>query len=122
VDRAAHRDLQHIGLPTACAEVYAALTGRAPDAGKPVEMQQILNEVAVALAYVIRIYSSDGIGVPRAIGGFGEPGTFVRGAHAFQRRSGGEIVGLTVQRRDMMRAIDVLRSAKVRFRATATPA
>src|SRR5262245_27651688 len=112
------RALQHIGLPTACAEVYAAITGGAPDATRPAEMQLLLNEVAHALSYVIRIYAiHPGSGLPQAIGGFDAlQGTFVHGAHAFQARSGEELRGLTVQRRDMLRAIEVLRSAKIHFR------
>lgn len=118
MDLTRQRDLHHIGLPTACAEVYAALTGQGPDATRPAEMQLVLNEVAQALAYVIRIYAVDaGSGLPQPIGGFDAlQGTFVRGAHAFQPRSGEELKGLTVQRRDMLRAIDVLRSARIRFR------
>jgi hypothetical protein len=117
VNRDFQRDLQHIGLPTACSVVYASIAGCALDAGKPAEMQLVLNEVARAMAYVIRVYSADQAGIPRAIGGFDAmQGQFVRGAHAFQTKGGSEIGGLTVQRRDMMRAIDVLRSAGVRFR------
>lgn len=81
-------------------------------------MQLILNSVAQAMAYVVRIYSTDASGFPRAIGGFDAlQRSFVRGAHAFER-NGQQIGRLTVQRRDMLRAIEVLRSAKVHFRAS----
>jgi len=111
------RDLEHIGLPTACALVYAGITGATPDPRNPEEMQTVLNDVARALAYVIRIYTSDPAnGMPRPISGFDAMrGKFVRGAHAFRMPDGKELHRLTVQRRDMNRAIDVLRSARVRF-------
>lgn len=108
---------QHVGLPTACAIVYASITGAAPDATDPVEMQRILNDVARAMTYVVRVYAADSGGMPRAIGGLDAmQEAFVRGAHAFRTSHGSEIAGLTVQRRDMMRSIEVLRSAKIRFR------
>lgn len=113
------RDLQHIGLPTACATVYAAITGIHPDATDSAKMQAVLNDVARAMAYVIRIYA-DAKGWPQPISGLDVlQGTFTRGAHTFESKAGEEIRGLTVQRRDMMRAIEVLKSAKVRFRVPA---
>lgn len=117
MDRGHQHELQHIGLPTACAEVYAGVTGAPPDAREPQSMQATLNEVARTLVYVIRIYRSEpASGVPAPIGGFDAlRGSFVRGAHAFRTAGGEEIGGLTVQRRDMKRAIEILRSAKIRF-------
>jgi hypothetical protein len=111
------RDLEHIGLPTACALVYAGITGATPDPRGPEDMQVVLNDVARALAYVIRIYTTEpGNGVPRPISGFDAMrGKFVRGAHAFHMPDGKKLERLTVQRRDMHRAIDVLRSARVKF-------
>jgi hypothetical protein len=120
VDRSFQRDLQHIGLPTACAEVYAGITGAPPDAREPQAMQAVLEQVAAALAYVIRIYRTEpASGVPSPIGGFDAlRGSFVRGAHAFRTPDGEEVRGLTVQRRDLQRAIEILRSAKIRFRVS----
>ena len=66
---------------------------------------------------MIRIYTTDPQnGVPRPISGFDAMrGKFVRGAHAFHMPDGVKLERLTVQRRDMHRAIDVLRSARVMF-------
>jgi hypothetical protein len=118
MDLTATRNLEHVGLPTACAIVYAAVTGAPPDPRRPEDMQAVLNEVARAMAYVVRIYAADSVhGVPRAIGGFDAlRGQFIRGAHGFQRPDGERLERLTVQRRDMLRAMEVLRSAGVKFR------
>ena len=120
VDSGIQSDAQHVGLPTACAEVYAAITGSVLDPKVPAQTQEVLNDVARAMTYVIRIYAADARGV-REIGGFDAlQGNFVRGAQAFQRRCGEEIGGLAVQRRDMKRVIEVLRSARVRFRSVSS--
>ena len=110
MDLSSQRDGQHVWLPTACSIVYASITGATPNATNPAELQRVLNDVARAMAYVVRIFANEGGGVPRAIGGFDAMrGAFIRGAHAFRTSEGREIASLTVQRRAMTRAIEVLR-------------
>jgi hypothetical protein len=67
VDRA-ERDLQHVALPTAASLVYIQVIGTPPDATKPVEMRDTLNDVAHAMSVVIPIYARTvGSGLPMEI-------------------------------------------------------
>ena len=118
MDQGNTQDLQHVALATACGEIYAKITGDAPDPRKPEEMQALLNGVAQVVSNLATIYVQDTAAqTPRALA----PteligGTFVRGAQAFAPRQGGELRGLTLQRREMTYAISILKSAQVAFR------
>ena len=96
-------------MPTACALVYAQLTGATPDPAALSGMQVLLDDVARALSSVVLVYAqSADAPVPVAI----PPkdlidGTFSDGAHQFTTRSGKQFHRLTVQRSDMMAAITV---------------
>ena len=112
-------DLQHVGLATACAEIYAKVAGEHSSPPGLEEMQALLNGVAQVISNLATIYVQDAAAqVPRALA----PseligGTFVRGAQAFATKQGGELRGLTLQRREMTYAISMLKSAQVAFRA-----
>jgi len=56
VDPGRQRDLQHIALPTACALVYAGVTGCTPDARDAATLNLILNDVAFALSNLVPVY------------------------------------------------------------------
>lgn len=111
------RELEHVGLATACAEIYGQVAGAIPDPRASPDMQAILNQVAHVVANLATIYVSDAgaesqraLAPPDLIGG-----TFVRGAQAFRTRQGNELTGLTLQRREMAYAISILKSADVIF-------
>ena len=116
MDRA-QRQLQHVGLPTACAVVYWQVSGAIADPQNVREWQVLLNAVARALAGVVTVYALDGDPtkpMPIAAADLLD-GTFSSGAHQFTTKSGREFRGLTVQRGDMMTAISVFKSAGITF-------
>lgn len=116
MDRA-QRQLQHVGLPTACAVVYWQVSGETADPHNVREWQSLLDAVARALAGVVTVYARDGDPskpVPIAAADLLN-GTFSSGAHQFTTKSGQEFRGLTIQRGDMMTAISVFKSAGITF-------
>ena len=118
MERTRQRELQHLGLATACAVIYFRITGESVDPRRPSLMQGILNDVAHALATLVPIYVAGAYsGVPTALAQLDLiEGKFLRGAHVFRTRQGDELRRLTVQRRDMMSAISILESARTSFR------
>ena len=110
-------DLQHVGLPTACAIVYAKISGSVPDPREAASLDAILNDVAFALSNLVPIHAPDPVsGLPKALSPLElVEGRFSRGAHVFTAGDGEERRGLTVQRRDMNNAIAILRAAGVQF-------
>ena len=118
MDQTVARSLQHIGLPTACAVIYAHITGEAPDPREPHEMDRILNDVAHAVSNIVPVYlpcaESE---LPTALAPIELiEGRFTHGAHVFRTRTGTELRGLTIQRRHMLGAIGFLKAARIRFR------
>jgi len=115
------RDLQHIALPTAASIVHIQVTGCPPDATKPAEMRETLNQVAHAISNVVPIYASDPTtGLPVEL----PPAellsaVFTRGAHLLTTKLGREYDVLTVRRRDMDAAIVVLK--RIHFSIKARP-
>ena len=118
MERHSRVELQHLALPTAFAVIYARITGAAPDARNPIEMQLILNDVAHAISNLVPIYApAPESSVPKELPAADLiDGNFTRGAHVLKTRSGKELRGLTVRRRDMLSAIAILRAAQVKFR------
>ena len=118
MDRA-QRQLQHVGLPTACAVIYWQVSGNVADPRNVAEWQALLNAVARALAGVVQVYARDGDGstpVPIAPTDLLD-GAFSAGAHQFTTKAGKQLRGLSVQRGDMMTAISLFKSAGI----TCTP-
>jgi hypothetical protein len=116
VDRA-QRQLQHVGLPTACAVVCWQVSGAIADPHNVREWQAVLNAVARALAGVVPVYARNGNPskpMPIAAADLLE-GTFSSGAHQFITKSGKELHGLSIQRGDMLTAISVFKSAGITF-------
>ena len=94
MDRA-QRDLQHVGLPTAASIVHIEVTGMPPDATKPVEMRDTLNDIAHAMSVIVAIYARDSTsGLPVEIP-IAEvvAGKFIRGAHRLVTETGVEYAG-----------------------------
>jgi hypothetical protein len=93
------------------------VTGCTPDARDAATLNLILNDVAFALSNLVPVFTSDGqSAMPKAV----DPrelldGQFSRGAHVFTTSDGREVRGLTVQRRELNKAIEILRTAGVRF-------
>ena len=116
MDRA-QRQLQHVGLPTACAVIYWQVSGTVADPRNVRECQALLNAVARALSGVVPVYALDADPskpVPITPADLLN-GTFSSGAHQFTTKSGKQLRGLTVQRCDMMTAISVFKSAGITF-------
>lgn len=118
MDRTRQREVQHLGLATACAVIYFRITGESVNPRRPPLMQAILNDVAHALATMVPIYApSTYSGVPTALAQLDLiEGKFLRGAQVFRTKHGNELRRLTVQRRDMLSAISILESARISFR------
>src|SRR5258708_16514908 len=78
------RDVQHVGLPTACAVIYARVMGNVPSTD-PAVMQDLLNGVAHAVSNVVPIYSRDATdSLPTPIAAFElVHGKFSPAPHAF---------------------------------------
>ena len=123
MERSDQRQLQYVGLATVCAVVYNAITGRVPDPRRPDELDAVLNAVAHALSGTVPIFAPDpGSAVPRRLSPFYlAEGSFSRGAQVFTSRTGEEQRGLTVQRRDMLAAIAIFRSANISFPRPGSP-
>ena len=117
MDPGRQQNLQHIGLPTACAVVYARVTRRVPDPRDAPQLDAILNDVAFALSNLVPIYAADAQSAPPKPLNALEllDGRFSHGAHAFTASDGKELRGLTVRRQDMENAISILRAAGVQF-------
>ncbi len=123
VERSEQRDLQHLGLPTACAVIYSKVTGVTPDPREPQGMREILNDVAHALSNLVPIFAPDrSSGLPILLPALELiEGKFSRGAHAFCTKKGTELRNLTIQRRDMLSAIVILKAANIRFQKPGEP-
>lgn len=124
MERSNQRRTQHVGLPTACAVVYAKVSGQPLDARQPATMQAVLNDVARALSSLVPIYVADAhSGLPAPLGA-GEllEGRFSRGAHVLVTKAGAELRGLSVQRGDLWSAIAILKSSGIRFARSDVPA
>lgn len=86
-----------------------------PDATKPLEMRDTLNEVAHAMCVVVPVYARDstsGLPVEIPVADL-VTGRFIRGAHRLVTETGREYEGLTVRRRDIATAITLLK--RIRF-------
>lgn len=118
MDPSVPSSLQHIGLPTACAVIYAKITGEIPDPREPRELDRILNDVAHAVSNIVPVYAPSAESqIPAALAPIELiEGRFTRGAHVFRTRTGTELRGLTIQRRHMLGAIGFLKAARNRFR------
>jgi hypothetical protein len=109
------RELEHVPLATAAATVHIQLTGAPPNPTPPAVMRDVLDQVAQAISNIVPIYAQEpGTAVPVKI----PPpelldAQFLRGAHLLVTKAGKEYRGLSVQRRDMMEAIAVLK--RIRF-------
>jgi hypothetical protein len=115
VDRAKAWELQHVSLPVACRVIYSRLTGMSATAQPAGET--ILNDVAHAVSHLVQIHSLDlHSAAPRALDSAEMlGGAFQRGAREFRKRSGEQLYDLSMQRGDMIAAIEILRSAHIRF-------
>lgn len=118
MDQDLRSSLQHIGLPTACAVIYARIKGEIPNPRDRDEMDRILNDVAHAVSNIVPVYApAPPSQIPAALAPIELiEGRFTRGAHVFRTRTGKELRGLTIQRRHMLGALGFLKAAHIRFR------
>jgi hypothetical protein len=113
--------LQHVGLATVCAEIYWEVTGKIPDPQRATEMHRVLDILAHALSQIVPIYAGAASGLPYAINPVDlVRGSFSRGAQVFAGEDGKEVRAMTVERRDVAKAIPILKLANIPFDKAAT--
>jgi hypothetical protein len=112
------RTTQHVALPTAAALVYFEITKKQIDGSLEPYAREILCDVAHALSMLAPIYVVDGSSpMPRELPAADLIGaTFQRGAHVLVTQNGTEHRNLTIQRRDMVAAVQLLRGSGFRRR------
>ena len=101
-------------LPAACSLVQIEVTGKPPDPRAASGMRnEILNDVAHALALLAPIYVADAAsGMPREIPGHVLVGArFKGGAQVLVMRDGTQYRGLTIQRAEMEAALQILKGS-----------
>lgn len=108
---------QTLALSTATAVVLFRLTGAQVDGRDDPETRKRLNVVARALANVAPIYVEEPPESAKELSPFDLlQGEFRHGAQVFRTHDGRELAGLTIERRDMLTAINLLQAAGIQFR------
>ena len=111
------RDQEHVALGMAVAIVIYKLTGSQVNGARSTAALRLFNDVAHAMAHAVPIYTTGANGLPRILR---QPevtqGCFEHGALLFRAVDGAEYPSLTVQRRDITRAIDALKAANLRLK------
>ena len=104
-------ELQHVALPVAVALVVFAISGKQVSGERSAAAMQLFDDVAHAMAHTVPIYTTHSNGLPKELA-HGEvmQGRFERGALLFRTVDGVEYHDLTVQRRDIARAIGALKA------------
>jgi hypothetical protein len=112
----ASRHLQHVALVTVVAQVLFGVTGRQVEGSRTADMLALFNDVAHAISSVVPIYAPESTTTFKALSPLDlMDGKFERGALIFIAKDGRELRGLTVQRRDVLVAISVLKGANATF-------
>jgi hypothetical protein len=107
------RAMQHLTLPRAAALAYFEITGRSIDAARAPQMREVLCDIAHALSILAPIHLMEGSPAmarelpPSALLG----ATFERGADVLRLRDGTQLRELTIQRKDLAEAIELLKHA-----------
>jgi hypothetical protein len=110
--------MQHLALPTAAALVYFEVTGRQIDGARAPGMREVLCDIAHALSVLAPIYVMEGSPAmarelsPSALLG----ATFAQGADLLMLRDGTALRDVTIQRKDLDEAFQVLKGAGFRQR------
>ena len=109
------RFLQFVRLRTAAMTTYLQLTGESPDPGDLLRMQELLNEVAHAIAKLTTIYAIDPVTqMPEALDDtLVNAGRFLRGGGVLLLPDGRTYGDLHVERGDWEMAIAILRGAGI---------
>lgn len=116
MDLRSPRDLQHLALPTAAALVYFGVTGMTLDATNAQWMRSVIDDIAHAMAVLVPVYSMLPDGKHTVVSRSELLGArFDRGAHLLVTRSGTHLKSLTVQRKDLLEAIAILKASRVSF-------
>jgi len=111
------REREHVTLSVAVAVVVYKLSGEQVGGTRSPEALRLFNDVAHAMAHIVPIYTTQRNGLPKELGHVEVvQGRFEHGAIFFRAVDGGEYHQLTVQRRDITKAIDALKAAKLRLK------
>ena len=115
VKRDEARELEPVALTTAVAVVIYKLSGERVGGTRSPEALRLFNDVAHAMAHIVPIYTMQRNGLPKMLAHLEVvQGRFEHGAIFFRTVDGVEYHQLTVQRRDISRAIDALNAANLR--------
>ena len=111
------RDLEHVALSVAVAVVLHKLGGEQVGGARSPEALRLFNDVAHAMAHIVPIYTTQRNGLQKALGHMEVvQGRFEHGAIFFCAVDGTEYHQLTVQRRDIGRAVETLKAANLRLK------
>lgn len=111
------REREHVALSVAVAVVIFKLSGEQVGGTRSPQALRLFNDVAHAMAHVAPIYTQQPNGLPKELGHMEVvQGKFEHGALFFRSVDGIEYHHLTIQRRDITRAIEALRAANLRLK------
>ena len=109
------RELEHVALSVAVAVVVYKVSGEQVGGTRSPEALRLFNDVAHAMAHIVPIYTTQPNGLPKEFSHVEVvQGRFEHGAIFFRAVDGAEYHQLTVQRRDINKAIDTLKAANLR--------
>src|SRR5712671_1855120 len=111
------RELEHVALSVAVAVVVYKLSGEQVGGTRSPEALRLFNDVAHAIAHAAPIYTTQPNGLPKELGHMEVvQGRFEHGAIFFRTVDGAEYHRLTIQRRDITKAIGALKAANLRLK------
>ena len=117
VKREDARELEHVALSTAVAVVVFKVSGEQVGGTRSPEALRLFNDVAHAMAHIVPIYTLQRNGLPKVLAHMEVvQGRFEHGAIFFRAVDGAEYHQLTIQRRDIAKAIDTLKAANLRLK------
>ena len=111
------RNFERVPLPSAAAMVLLRVTDAQIENLRAAEIARNLDAVARALSTLAQIYAGEPAETATELAAADLlGGAFDGGARVFRTRDGREFYPLSIERRDMLAAIRVLRAARVRFK------
>jgi hypothetical protein len=117
VNRHDARELEHVALSVAVAVVVFKLSGEQVGGTRSAEALRLFNDVAHAMAHIVPIYTLQPNGLPKELGHMEVvQGRFEHGAIFFRAVDGTDYHQLTVQRRDITKATQMLKAVNLRLK------
>src|SRR5881394_790639 len=117
VKREDAREIEHVALSVAVAVVVYKLSGEQVGGTRSPEALRLFNDVAHAMAHIVPICTMQRNGLPKELAHMEVvQGRFEHGAIFFRTVDGTEYHQLTVQRRHISKALDILKAANLRLK------